>query len=116
MEKLNRAKKIKNLALILAAALSAASLVGVALLSLNLLYVPLVVCIVIAIASIYAIPFLWISIKDDKLYAKIMSKIEDGTVSVDELSASLGIKPVALRKIINKGVKKEYVSADKITA
>ena len=116
MEKLLKAEKIQKAALIISAALCLPAIVGTVLFSLKLLYVPLVICIAVAVASIYAIPFLWISLKDGRLYAKIISEAAGGAVSLMELSAALGIKPEALRKIIDKGIKKEYVSADRITA
>ncbi len=116
MEKLIRAKKIKISALIASAVLAVTSLVGIALFSLKLYYAPLVICIAAAMASIYAIPILCISIGDDRLYAKIISNTEEGAVSLDELSATVCIKPEALRKIITKGIKKGYITADKIEA
>ncbi len=112
MDKLEKKRKIKLAALILSAALCVISLVCTALFSLKLWYVPLVICVAIAIASIYAIPFLWFSLKDGKLYTRLILKMEEGVLSLDELSAAVGIKPDALRKIIDKGVEKGYLAAD----
>ena len=112
MKKLIKAKKIKIAALILSVVLGVISLVCTALFSLKLYYAPLIVCVAIAVASIYAIPFLWVSLKDAKLYAKIISETEAKTVSLDALSEAVGIKPSALRKIIEKGIKKGYITAD----
>ena len=116
MEKLVKAGKIKLAVIISLAVLGILSLVGIALFSLKLLYAPLIICIVIAIAAIYAVPLLIISRKDGKLYAKILAKAEEGITSEEALSAVLSIKPSAFRKIIAKGIKKGYISADKITA
>ena len=116
MEKVIKAKRITAVWLLLSLILTAASLFGIAVLSLKLMYVPLAICIAIAIAAIYAIPFLLISIKDKGLYLKILTEIENGADSIESISEVLRIKPDALRKIINKGIKKQYIPADKITA
>ena len=116
MEKLLRDKKIKALALIASAVLGALAFFGIALFSLKLLYLPLAICIVIAISSIYAVLFLSFSLRDAKLYEKIISKAEEGITSIDELSNALGIKPEALEKIINKCKKNGYITADKTAA
>ena len=61
MGKLFKTKRARFAALIASLILCAASLFGIAYFALKILYVPLVICIIVAIASIYAIPFLFFS-------------------------------------------------------
>lgn len=110
MEKLIKAKKIKLAALIASIAFMIAALCGMALFAMKLLYLPLIICIAVAVAVIYAIPFLSVSIYDLRLCTKIIAEADDGALTAEEISERLCIKPEAVIKIINKYVRLGYIT------
>ena len=66
MGKIFKTKRARLAAFIASLALCAASLGGIAYFSLKILYLPLVICVISAMASIYAIPFLFFSLGKSK--------------------------------------------------
>ena len=107
---LTKAKNVRLALAILFLVLGAASLFGIVLFSVKLLYIPLILCTLSALISVYASPLFFFAYIDLRLCVRIFKVAADREIyDVDGLSFAVGIKKDSLAALVKRAVRKGYV-------
>lgn len=111
MEKLLKVKRNRLTLAISSLVLLPVSAFGVVLFSLKLLYIPLLTCILLTAYAVYGCPFYFLAYADAKLCVKIFRVLaKEQTYSVAAIATAVGIKEDFARKLIEKTIRKKYIT------
>ena len=111
MKKLEKRKKLFLSVAIASAVLGVASVAGTVIFILNLLYVPMAVCILIAAHGFYGCPFYFIEYANLLRCGVILSEIEKGETNISLIAERAGITVDFADKLIKKSLKAGFLGS-----
>ena len=110
MEKVQRNKKIWLISAIASAAFGLASVAGIVIFAMKLLYLPLGICIALVANAFYGCPFYLIAFGNSRLCERAIKAIcETGLLDIDSISEAIMAKPKFARTIVEKCINKGYI-------
>lgn len=116
MDKLLKAKKRQHIIAVTSLIVGALAIFGIIFFILMLLYVPMGICIALAAHGFYGCPFYFFINAKLKICISMLEYIEEnGTSSLSEISAAIGVKEDYLKKLLDYCVEKEFVAAEKVS-
>ncbi len=111
MEKVKKIKKIWLITGISSAVLGAASIVGIVLFAINLLYVPMAISIAFTAHAFYGCPFYFIAFGNARLCERVVTAVlEHGLTDIESISKFTMAKPDFAKSLIEKCLMKGYLT------
>lgn len=111
MEKVQKIKKIWLITGIASAVLGVASIVGIAVFAINLLYVPMAISIALTAHAFYGCPFYFLAFGNARLCERAVSAIsEHGFTDIESIAKFTMTKPNFAKTVVEKCLLKGYLT------
>lgn len=111
MERVVRIKKIWRITGIASAVLGVASIVGIVLFAIKLLYVPMAISIVLTAHAFYGCPFYFLAFLNARLCERTVSAVsEHGLKDIESIAKFTMAKPNYAKMLVEKCLIKGYLT------